>query len=712
MDLEGCGDPSEGEAILLARDGSDERADQVGINAIAARDDSFVWTADGSNSIKRWRDVPSRLRRAGAVRTRRKSIAGLMMTQEDSESTTGLLESGNGHGEKERAAGPSVAFLQGLTSTLSRTTSSPTAHFQPHLSLPPHRPTSLRIVSSSLKPLTYSFPAPSASLGGATLFDIPYSSLVPLTLPDEFIGVVARRRDPETATLYSTHTTSVYGQRRPLSLASPASPIGSGFHHSIAETTAAAESRADNAARMAYLDREGASEAVPLRESWDELIPGRSGLIKCALLNDRRHVLALDSAGDIGLWDIIECRCWGVFDTTDIGGPRRPSTASGSSIPTALVSSRDLLELVRERIESQGATSTWCSVEARGRITVHLDEAYAYDAEIYADEAHLDPNLDLARDHRLNLGKWILHNLFYDFIAAESRHRRANAKVAPRVLEATGSAPESGTSTPTTRSQPNFISLAGLDRLPHSNGSKTPGMTIALSTSAARRAILSPDLPPSTGGIESFVDLTTDSPGNMTPGASTPRPHVSTSTSLDYFSLPTAPVVASVETPPVPVPSAPSTPLPTPGTTPGGGLMGRLRFGNRGSKKLADDKSSSLPLPAPEQTVNLEEPTLLVSDSLYRCGETSSTDTWSLQSPEQQFRIARQNLLNRPLDPCPIMDAPALDLNRNSTSILISEKGEGGLWRVVYRGLVGSGEMDRSVLLRESSCGSAPGDPN
>ncbi len=43
----------------------------------------------------------------------------------------------------------------------------------------------------------------------------------------------------------------------------------------------------------------------PIHHLPEETIEGQNGLVKHKLLNDRRRVLTLDTAGDVLLWDLI-----------------------------------------------------------------------------------------------------------------------------------------------------------------------------------------------------------------------------------------------------------------------------------------------------------------------------------------------------------------------------------------------------------------------
>jgi WD repeat-containing protein 48 len=55
-------------------------------------------------------------------------------------------------------------------------------------------------------------------------------------------------------------------------------------------------------------DYEETGLLVPMRASPDHTIEGQHGLIKHVLLNDRRQVLTLDTAGEVMLWDLLKVR--------------------------------------------------------------------------------------------------------------------------------------------------------------------------------------------------------------------------------------------------------------------------------------------------------------------------------------------------------------------------------------------------------------------
>ncbi|EPE09296.1 wd repeat-containing protein [Ophiostoma piceae UAMH 11346] len=138
-----------------------------------------------------------------------------------------------------------------------------------------------------------------------------------------------------------------------------------------------------------------------------ETIEGNCGLVKHRLLNDRRRVLTLDTAGDVILWDIIACKQIRQF------GKRH-------------------LEDVEPEVNTTEAVAPWCSVDvSSGQLTVVLEQYNCFDAEMYADEledaqgseGHDVPKAgdatEFRDDMRINLGKWVLRYLFANLIDEE-----------------------------------------------------------------------------------------------------------------------------------------------------------------------------------------------------------------------------------------------------------------------------------------------------
>lgn len=165
---------------------------------------------------------------------------------------------------------------------------------------------------------------------------------------------------------------------------------------------------------LTLASREVTTDAEPLRTQPDAIIPGRHGLVRALVLNDRQHVLAADTSGQVSLWNIIQGKCVGKFSDA--------SVSENADHPLREIGGRDAkeaLEVVREHIEGEAAIVTWCSVDTRiGSLTVHIEEGRAFDAEVYADEVLEDLN-GFREDQRLNLGKWVLANLFEGLVRAE-----------------------------------------------------------------------------------------------------------------------------------------------------------------------------------------------------------------------------------------------------------------------------------------------------
>ncbi|BGP04746.1 hypothetical protein JCM10049v2_000548 [Rhodotorula toruloides] len=708
IDIEGTGDPAEGECIVLARDGPDDPSDRTGnegITQMVAQDDCWVWAAAGGSGVKRWKDVPRKMNRSRAI-LRNARENGELAVPEDravespvplstspmaiaaSPSPTPPSPTSLSSPERERPT-PTVSFLEGLTSPLNRTSSSPT----PRLSLtgqvvaPTHRPSSLRTPRQSLASATRPSFDQSLSTSSTTCCDIPYDSLVPLTLPEDTYfapAFIRHYRDPDAATIYSTVSGISGGPHRPHLVAASSSSYRRA--QSIVETT----HDATNIAQRDYFDRESAAEAVPLRTSPDDMIEGGYGLIRSELLNDRQHALTQDADDEIALWDIIRGICVGIFpakDLKDALAKRRPSDA-GSTSALSVASSGghgyDLLDYVRERIEGEVSIAPWCKCDTRiGSLTIHLDETRVFDAEAYIDECGVGPSDDFPPDHRLSLGKWVLRQLFDGFIEAEMALRAPTGAPPPSALF--GNDAPLGDTTPT----PSFIPLPSVTSPPTAlpKGSRTPGMTIALATPATKRAVL-PDLPP--------LAIPPTSPRNhgaelepipQSPFVQTPVPAGGRTPTLDrpegdYFSLrpsvppdsatsaPLASPTMSSRTSEPPTPNATSVPLPTPGGT----LMGRLRFLGKNSKK-ASAQADSQPAAAP------------VLPPVVHDGR-------SLEEQQQQQIL--DTVFARPLAPCPFVEAPPTQYAPDMAIIISEETGDA--WSVKYRGLVGTSYEDMGVL--------------
>lgn len=139
----------------------------------------------------------------------------------------------------------------------------------------------------------------------------------------------------------------------------------------------------------------------PVRAQPDYSVEGQNGLIKHVMLNDRKRVLTLDTAGEVLMWDLLKC------------------------VPIRSYGKRHL-EDVQKEVTTTATVANWCTVDTRtGSVAVILEENTCFDAEMYADELELDEDIEFREDQRINLGKWVLRYLFSNLITEEIRRDQA-----------------------------------------------------------------------------------------------------------------------------------------------------------------------------------------------------------------------------------------------------------------------------------------------
>ncbi|KAF2483049.1 hypothetical protein BDY17DRAFT_140276 [Neohortaea acidophila] len=138
-------------------------------------------------------------------------------------------------------------------------------------------------------------------------------------------------------------------------------------------------------------------ETQSVRTMPDYSIEGQNGIIKHVMLNDRKRVLTLDTAGEVVMWDLLKC------------------------VPIKSFGKRDL-DTVKDEETTTATVANWCTVDTRtGSVAVVLEENTCFDAEMYADELDLDEGVEFREDQRINFGKWVLRYLFSNLIAEEIR---------------------------------------------------------------------------------------------------------------------------------------------------------------------------------------------------------------------------------------------------------------------------------------------------
>ncbi|GJN83825.1 hypothetical protein PLIIFM63780_007376 [Purpureocillium lilacinum] len=202
-------------------------------------------------------------------------------------------------------------------------------------------------------------------------------------------------------------------------------------------------------------------EVKPIHQLPEETIEGQFGLLKHKMLNDRRRVLTLDTAGDVLLWDLISCTSIQSFG-------------------------KQHLEDVEKLVNTREAVAPWCSVDlSSGNLTVVLEPFNCFDAEIYADELQLQEPIEFREDQRISLGRWILRYLFANLIDEEIKRdelyrQKLNEEVEKRLAARRANAP-----TVIDIPEPG---LQGQDQVttPRANGAHlhvpTPGLGIGLAS--------------------------------------------------------------------------------------------------------------------------------------------------------------------------------------------------------------------------------------
>ncbi|KAH6877277.1 hypothetical protein B0T10DRAFT_190407 [Thelonectria olida] len=208
-------------------------------------------------------------------------------------------------------------------------------------------------------------------------------------------------------------------------------------------------------------------EVKPIHDRPEDTIEGQFGLLKHMLLNDRRRVLTLDTAGDVLLWDLIKCK---------------PIQSFG----------KQHLEDVESQVNTIEAVAPWCSIDiSSGNLTVVLEPFNCFDAEVYADELELDEPVEFREDQRITLGKWILRYLFAGLVDEELRRDEEHRQKLNEGVEARQALASTTTTAPLSISLPK-TTMPPWDNsdevtTPRASGQYPPtpaGMAIGLATPA------------------------------------------------------------------------------------------------------------------------------------------------------------------------------------------------------------------------------------
>lgn len=414
VDVTGCKtDYSDGECVLLAKvDKEEGRRGTEGICQIIGMDDEFVWTATGSASVKRWRDVGrkrDRLEAAVPAGDRRGSLptSGLgtssmaqPVTPEAAPTPTVLVDgfipprpkkTTAADGGNAPNAGRTVAFAE---------TSKPTNPFEDPSEVV-RSTLGVRRTTGSGAPIAGSILSVASSRTGGAEYamgrnGVAYAHQICLGLksgPRGFGGSTLDMTEPDETKARESYLGSAMSFRR--------SSLARNGVASLNTHNAGGQATPDPAdvTRRDFESREILVEADPLRAEPAEIIRGRHGLIRAMMLNDRQHALTIDTGGQVAVWNVIQGKCLGRYDENEISGVYQESGYDLQDI--AGRDSKEALDIVRERIEGESSTITWCTVDTRiGSLTVHVEENRCFDAEVYADEVGYRGDPAFKEDHR------------------------------------------------------------------------------------------------------------------------------------------------------------------------------------------------------------------------------------------------------------------------------------------------------------------------
>ncbi|KAG9029580.1 hypothetical protein FS837_003512, partial [Tulasnella sp. UAMH 9824] len=448
----------------------------------------------------------------------------------------------------------------------------------------------------------------------------------------------------------------------------------------------------------------------------NDVIQGTHGLVRSVILSDRIHALTVDTAGEVAVWDIVRGTCEGVYSGDSIGLTSNASSSSAAGGRERERTPREALETVQERIEGEAMCPTWCTVDTKiGHLTIHLIESRAFDAEVYVDDTGFVDAKTFPEDHKVNVGKWVLTNLFAGFVRAELSLVQQQAAAAnphpPADTETTPAeaAPATNPVSIVRGAAPTHINLAPASegrRLRSaselSNVIRTPGHH------ATGRPAMTPAI---------FVDL--PAPGNRTASSSSGQAtpirnsgshHPPTAnTGLNKLSaltpIPASPTATST------TPGASTTVARTPSTTTGkesadyftgvkgrarsgsvandssqdegtgtsatpGGFMGRLRNFGKSSKRPASADATAAAIPEHGDAAPAQD------------SEAAGT------SLRAQHLKALNAILSHQLTPTPALEAPPLELPPETAVMISEETSDAGGWTGIYTSVVSTLQDD------------------
>ncbi|KAG7917935.1 hypothetical protein KL905_004014 [Ogataea polymorpha] len=157
---------------------------------------------------------------------------------------------------------------------------------------------------------------------------------------------------------------------------------------------------------------DGYVSVVPYNSKPIEVLRGEHGIIKCRMLNNRRHVAALDDGGKMYIFDVVDCslkREIHFFDHDNKGAQMDIDT---------------LFDEFIQSIQTMESLPMWCSAHAKaGKLVITMEESNYASCDIYLDEFEMeyknirfdyDENME-PESTKVNVGKMVLKSLFLGF---------------------------------------------------------------------------------------------------------------------------------------------------------------------------------------------------------------------------------------------------------------------------------------------------------
>ncbi|KAI0385311.1 WD40 repeat-like protein [Hypomontagnella monticulosa] len=412
----------------------------------------------------------------------------------------------------------------------------------------------------------------------------------------------------------------------------------------------------------------------PIHHLPEETIEGQNGLVKHKLLNDRRRVLTLDTAGDVLLWDLIRCEVIRRFG-------------------------KKHLEDVEPEVNTLEAVAPWCSIDtSSGNLTVVLEPFNCFDAEMYADELILAEPVDFREDQRINLGRWILRYLFAKLIDEEIKRDEAHRQKLNEGVEKRLAVRRLNPPTSITIPASNVQGWQASDSpvtTPRANGANypmTPGLAIGIATPAPNLLAVSENTATPTSPLDkpSAQPIRSSGEDYFSSGISSadaPAKAATTPAAVDQ-------TAAKEETPKSPVEAKDKDVAKSPSTPFGKKFRMGMSFG---TKKLGRSASTSIEKP----TVTEEKPEENKSESSSNHEKEIDDNFRGViqkihNEYEKQLLDSPDNLIETRITPALPIDAPVLKLP-SGTKVIIQEETSGGSANL-YRGTVLTVGADADII--------------